>query len=230
MTRRALLAAVALAVVVLPVALLLAVRRPPGVSGPPSQEAGLAQTLLPDGVTAGHRYSEALAPVPDALSEVAFYVGGRDHRAFAPLHLDITDGGRVVRAVTSQYRPPSDVVRFTFAPIDDSSHRALVAEVTAPGADDLTMVSLFVVEQPPVGVPTLFRDGQDTGNYAPLRLRYRAPVPVAGQLVAISDRASEYCPTPLKTPAPLLVAAATLALSALVVAAVAGAGPRWLAG
>ena len=164
----------------------------------------------------------------DGLSEVALYVDAHNHRDLAPLRLRLTDGGRVLRESVTHYRTPSDVVRFEFAPVADSGH--LVAEVTAPGANDQTMVSLFVVDRPGAGVPHLIHDGQDTGASAVLRLRYRAPVSLSTQLAAISDRASQYHPGPLKTPVPLVTAALTLVLSGVLIAAVAGLGPSWLDG
>jgi len=210
------------------VVIALSARRPPGVSAAPLQLVGAAQVRLPDGVLDGHRYTQELGQVDDGLSEVALYIDAHNHRVLAPLRLRLTDGGRVLRESVTHYRAPSDIVRFAFAPVADSGRSHLVAEVTGPGANDQTMVSLFVVDRPGAGVPHLLHDGQDTGTSALLRLRYRAPVSLGAQLVAISDRASRYHPGPFKTPVPLVTAALTLVLSGVLIAAVAGLGPRWL--
>ena len=212
------------------VVVALSARRPPGVTAVPGQLVGDPQTSLPDGILDGHRYSQDLGPVDDGLSEVALYVDGYSQRVSGLLQLRLLDRGQVLREASTHYRAPDDEVRFQFSPVADSSRGLLIAEVIAPGADQRTKVSLFVVERPGAGVPHLFHDGQDTGTSAPIRLRFGAPVSLSTQLLAISDRASQYHPGPLKTPVPLVTAALTLVLSGVLIAAVAGLGPRWLSG
>lgn len=210
--------------VVLGAYVALSAERPPGVSGPPLPVVAAAQTTLPEELLDGHSYSEALGPVNDGLSEVSLYVDTNNHHRLAALQMLLVDSGQVVRRSLVAEKPTSDLARFAFAPITDSGRRQLVAVVTAPGADQQTAITVFVVRDPGPGIPRLSRDSQDTGDFMPLRLRYGSPRSLAGQLVAVSDRASQYRPGWLKTPVPLLVAALALALSAALMAAVVGLG------
>jgi hypothetical protein len=211
-------------VVVVLLASALGAGRPSGVSGPPAALAAAPEVRLAGGILDGQEYTQALDGVGNSLSEVGLYVDPGGRRAFAPLHLTLSSGGHAVREAVGTYRPPDDTVRFAFAPIPLASSLDLTMRLAAPGATPATMLTLFVVQGPPAGTPHLAVDGRDTGSYLPVRARYGGPLALVDQLTATSDRASQYHPSPLKTPVPLVLAVLALVASLGLVPWVAGVG------